>query len=169
MTQAAAYRLAETFRGLKEIAGPRDEAKIVQMFAAVGHAWVKDDETAWCAAFVGAMIERVGLISTKALNARSYLDWGEEVDPQYAQAGDVVVFSRGDPKGWQGHVAFFVSQDATNISVLGGNQSNMVSVARYPKSRLLGVRRITPPAPAPKPVSPFLAWLIRFLGGRSNV
>ena len=72
MTQAAAYRLAETFRGLKEIAGPRDEAKIVQMFAAVGHAWVKDDETAWCAAFVGAMIERVGLISTKALNARSH-------------------------------------------------------------------------------------------------
>ena len=141
MTQRKAYELAKTFTGLQEIEGAEDEPKIVAMFADVGHAWVKDDETAWCAAFVGAMLERVGLPSTRALNARSYLKWGKPVKLSQAHLGDLVVFSRGDPNGWQGHVAFYVSQNTTTITVLGGNQGDKVSVSKYAKSRLLGVRR----------------------------
>ena len=57
-----------------------------------------------------------------------------------------------------GHVAFYVGETATQIKVLGGNQSNSVSVANYPKSRLLGFRRVlqaksTQPAPQ-KPPAP---------------
>jgi len=115
--------------------------KVLQYFKDVGHGWVQDDETAWCAAFVGAMLKRAGLPHTGKLNARSYLQWGEPVALEDARPGDVVVFSRGNPSGWQGHVAFFVSAVGDNITVLGGNQGNQVSEQVYPRARLLGIRR----------------------------
>lgn len=120
--------------------------KIVQWFADVGHDWVKDDETAWCAAFVGAMLKSAGIPHTGALNARSYQDWGRPVDLKDARPGDVVVFSRGDPAGWQGHVGFFVREVGGNIVVLGGNQANQVNERAYSKDRLLAVRRHAAPA-----------------------
>lgn len=96
--------------------------------------------TAWCAAFVNSSLGAAGMQGTGKLNARSFLDWGTPVDTP--QRGDVAVFSRGDPNGWQGHVGFF---DSTNpdgtINVLGGNQGNGVSVAPYSADRLLGYRR----------------------------
>lgn len=124
--------------------------KVVQYFADVGHDWVDDDETAWCAAFVGAHLERAGLKSTRALNARSYLDWGEPVELQDAEPGDIAVFWRVDPNSWQGHVAFFNREGNSSIMVLGGNQKNQVNVSAYAKSRLLGIRRMpAPQQPAP--------------------
>lgn len=135
-----AYELAQQDLGTWEWADGHNP-KVVQYFADVGHEWVKDDETAWCAAFVGAMIERSGGNSTRKLNARSYLEWGEPVELADAKEGDIVVFSRGDPNGWQGHVGFFVKRVGTHIEVLGGNQSNQVNKQRYPVSRLLSVRR----------------------------
>jgi uncharacterized protein (TIGR02594 family) len=167
--QKIAYALASDEVGMREVKGPQHNPDIVQMFADVGHAWVKDDETAWCAAFVGAMLERAGLPSMRKLTARSYMDWGKPAALDDAQPGDVIIFSRGDPKGWQGHVGFFVRHAGTHIEVLGGNQSNAVSIARYPVSRLLGVRRwpveqpVGATAPAPEPEAPkpgFLAALI---------
>lgn len=140
--QTKAYELAKTFIGLKEIVGSRHEKKILKFFEEVGHSWVKDDETAWCAAFVGAMLERSGLKSTKKLNARSYLEWGEEVHLNDIQEGDIVVFWRGKKDGWQGHVAFFVGFNANkDLIVLGGNQSNQVCEQVYAKERFLGARR----------------------------
>lgn len=144
--QLEAYQLAMSFKGLREIPGGEHNPEIVQMFADTGHAWVKDDETAWCAAFVGAMLARVGLEHTGSLAARDYLGWGKPVDLSDAQPGDVVVFWRESPESWKGHVAFFHSMaSARAIFVLGGNQGNEVSVDTYTRNRLLGVRRM--PAP----------------------
>jgi len=148
--QVNAYALACEEIGTRELKGDKHNPDVVQYFADVDHAWVKDDETAWCAAFVGAMLERNKLPSTRKLNARSYLDWGDPVDLESARAGDIVVFSRGNPAGWQGHVGFFVRRNGTNIEVLGGNQSDQVIISLYPISRLLGVRRW--PALNPTPV-----------------
>lgn len=142
------YDIAKTFVGTREVPGKKSNPEILAMFRAVGHEWVEDDTTAWCAAFVGACMERAGLRSTRQLNARSYLQWGVPVELADAQEGDVIVFSRGDPSGWQGHVGFFVKRAGTNIEVLGGNQSDAVSVARYPASRLLGIRRAGNVSPA---------------------
>jgi uncharacterized protein (TIGR02594 family) len=136
-----AYDLARADLGTWEWSNGHNP-KVVQYFADVGHDWVKDDETAWCAAFVGAMLKRAGMTHTGKLNARSYLDWGEPVALEDAQEGDVAIFSRGNPSGWQGHVAFFVKDDGANLQVLGGNQRNQVNVSKYPKSRLLGIRRM---------------------------
>ena len=139
--QRKAYELALEDAGTWEWKGNKHNPKVLQYFADVGHAWVKDDETAWCAAFAGAMLKRAGLPHTGKLNARSYLKWGVEVPLEEAQEGDIVVFSRGDPSGWQGHVAFYVSHGDRFINVLGGNQSNQVNVTPYKRKRLLGVRR----------------------------
>lgn len=139
------YNVAHGFLGLKEFPAARHNPEIVKMFADSGHAWVKDDETPWCAAFVGSVLAQVGLQGTQKLNARSYLEWGREVPLQEARKGDVVVLWRGSRNGWQGHVGFFDRVEGDNIYILGGNQGNSVSIAPYNKDRLLAVRTIREP------------------------
>lgn len=138
---AAILSAAGEHLGLKEWPGAKHNPRVVEFFEQSGHSWVKDDETPWCAAFVGAVLASVGLQGTGKLNARSYLDWGQAVDDP--RPGDVVVFWRGSKNGWQGHVAFFVRWDGDDgLIVRGGNQGNAVSDARYPRDRLLGFRRV---------------------------
>ena len=146
-----AYDLAKAEVGTVEWA-KGDNPKVVAYFKDSGNPGVMDDETAWCAAFVGAMLRRAGVKSTGALNARSYLDWGTPVDRKNAQPGDVVIFKRGS-SSWQGHVAFFVKDRGALIDVLGGNQSNAVNVKGYQAAALLGIRR-PPKATAPGKATP---------------
>lgn len=127
--------------GTTEIKGNADNPVIMAMYREVGHDWVEHDEVAWCAAFVGAMLERSGIRSTRKLNARSYLEWGYRVEPDDAQEGDIAIFERGN-SSWQGHVAFVISISKTHVKVLGGNQMNAVNIKSYPRSKLLGIRRI---------------------------
>lgn len=65
--------------------------------------------------------------------AINWVKWGQSVKPQY---GAVMSFHRGDPSNWQGHVAWYVSEDTTHYHVLGANQNNSINVARIPKDRL---------------------------------
>jgi uncharacterized protein (TIGR02594 family) len=133
--------IARSYLGTKELKGSADNPKIMEMYRTVGHHWVEHDEVAWCAAFVGHCLEKAGFTSTRKLNARSYLTWGEKVTgPEQAKEGDIVIFTRGSNTA-QGHVAFFLKATGSQIEVLGGNQSDGVTVARYAKSRLLGIRR----------------------------
>lgn len=133
--------IARSYLGTTELKGSADNPKIMEMYRTVGHTQVEHDETAWCAAFVGHCLEKAGSISTRKLNARSYLSWGEKVaGPDQAKEGDIIVFTRGANTS-QGHVAFFLRTVGAQIEVLGGNQSDGVTVARYAKSRLLGIRR----------------------------
>ena len=50
------------------------------------------------------------------------------------------MFSRGDPRGTEGHVGFYLGEDAGGIQILAGNQGDAVSIGIEPKSRLLGFR-----------------------------
>jgi uncharacterized protein (TIGR02594 family) len=135
------YQVAAEHLGTKEWAGSKHNPKVVKMFKDAGNAWVKDDETPWCAAFVGSVLAECGLLGTGKLNARSYMNWGVDVDLSKARRGDVVIFWRVKRAGWQGHVAFFHSYTDGVLEVLGGNQGNAVTIKAYPKTRLLGVRR----------------------------
>lgn len=123
--------------GETEHAGAASNPHIVAMFRDASHADVTRDEVAWCAAFVGACLKRAGIVSTRSLLARSYLKWGDALPKP--RIGAIAVFSRGSDAS-QGHVGFWLGETDDAIIVLGGNQSNAVSVARYPKSRLLAVR-----------------------------
>jgi len=133
--------IARGYLGTKELKGSADNPKIMEMYRAIGHTQVEHDEVAWCAAFVGCCLEKANVPSTRKLNARSYLVWGEKVaSVEQAQEGDVVVFTRG-ARSDLGHVAFFLRAAGTQVEVLGGNQSDGVTIARYPKSRVIGIRR----------------------------
>ncbi len=148
------YEHALSQVGTREIKGARHNPDVVNYFAEAGAPWVHDDETAWCAAFVGAMLKRGGVEGTGALNARSYLDWGVPVRLGEARPGDVIVLWRGSQSSWQGHVGFYVRQEGDNIVILGGNQGNAVTEARYPVDRLLGVRRVPKLSPRTPRTSP---------------
>ena len=130
-------------KGTAEWPGAAHNPQVLDYFRKAGQP-MPDDETPWCAAFVGAVLAECGLQGTGSLAARSYLKWGQEVTLDDARPGDVVVFWRGSRDGWQGHVAFFHHRQGGKIYVLGGNQGNKVSVAGYAPNRLLGIRRATP-------------------------
>lgn len=68
---------ARKYLGLKEMKGPKHAQAILDMWKAIKRGGIKDDETPWCAAFVGACLERVGILSTRFESAKSYLSWGE--------------------------------------------------------------------------------------------
>jgi uncharacterized protein (TIGR02594 family) len=132
------YKLALEERGVREIPGEKHDPSVLQYYADSGHPQIDDDETAWCAAYVGAMLERAGYPGSKSLAARSYLQWGKKLAKP--KKGCIVVFWRNSPRSWQGHVGFYVREDDTHIYVLGGNQRNAVNISKYPKARLLGYR-----------------------------
>lgn len=123
--------------GQREVAGRADNARIRAFFRDVGQPASLHDEAAWCAAFVGACLERAGLASTRSLMARSYLRWGAGLDE--GRTGAIAVLSRGsDPAA--GHVGFLLGETSSHVMLLGGNQGDAVSVAAFPKTRLLGLR-----------------------------
>src|SRR5690606_1828194 len=96
---------AQTMLGKAEVPNREELADYLR----TGGANLDPATTAWCAAFVNASLAKAGRQGTGALNARSFLDWGQAVDKP--QPGDVAIFSRGDPNGWQGHVGFFQGID----------------------------------------------------------
>jgi uncharacterized protein (TIGR02594 family) len=140
-TNAAILAVAGSYLGLEEWPGARHNPEIMAMFGAVGHDWVKDDETPWCAAFVGAVLAQLGLPHTGKLNARSYLEWGVPVPIEEARPGDIVVLERGGRNAATGHVAALVERAGNRVLLRGGNQGNAVTDAWYAAERILGVRR----------------------------
>jgi uncharacterized protein (TIGR02594 family) len=137
MTQPRWLALAWGDLGVAETPGADHTARVVRYYADVGHAQITNDETAWCAAFLGACLERAGIASTRSLMARSYLAWGQPLDE--FRPGAVAVLSRtADPT--LGHAGFLVGETTDQIILLGGNQNDAVTVEAFPRARLLGLR-----------------------------
>jgi len=132
------YEVAKGEIGVKEITGDGSNPRIEEYHAATSIG-ASDDDVPWCASFACWCLEQAGLASTDSPAARSFLKWGRAIDEP--EPGCIAVFSRGDPDGWQGHVGFWTGvQNATHLEILGGNQSNAVTKAFYPKANLLGFR-----------------------------
>jgi uncharacterized protein (TIGR02594 family) len=118
--------------------------------------------TEWCAAFVNAILEIEGIpgsdsVSDYPLTARSFLSWGEPVDPEDIRRGDIVVFPRGT-QGWQGHVGFFVEEQNGYWVILGGNQDQSVNYQLFDPRRVIAVRRYIDPDSIKQER---LAWLLK--------
>ena len=126
---------ARRYIGEREIKGAQHNPLIVQMWADIHRRGIDNDETPWCAAFVGAVLEHTGIKSTRFESAGSYLGWGSQL-PQ-PSLGCVVVFTREGG----GHVGFVVGQNERgDLMVLGGNQSDAVNIRSFPRSRVSGYR-----------------------------
>lgn len=117
----------------------RDGArKVAEMFAASGHPELKPKDatsTPWCAGFACYVLEQSGVPSPKSLMARSFMKWGRPIAAPVP--GCIVVLQRGDRGGPFGHVGFYAGETATHVMILGGNQSDKVCIAKFPKSRVL--------------------------------
>jgi len=133
------YQTGLTFYGVKEVAGVNANQTILDFFASVNPG-ILSDEISWCAAFANYCVMKAGKTGTGKLTARSFLKIGDDVDEP--ELGDIVVFWRGTPNGWQGHVGFFINKIGPIIYVLGGNQADQVNIQGYNQNRLLGYRRL---------------------------
>lgn len=134
------YKLASLFLGMGE---KKNTAVLSGFIRSMTGKNLNPAETAWCAAYVNAVLAASGTQGTNSNLARSFLKFGTEA--KSPKRGDIAVFSRGDPNGWQGHVGFYAGEVTKNgqqyIKVLGGNQGDAVSEKLYPANRLLGLRR----------------------------
>lgn len=119
--------------GTHEGPGNANNPTVIDYYAEAAHPEIKQDAVPWCAAFVGAMLKRSGFAPSGSLLARSYLNWGVPLDEP--RLGCIVVFKRGTPPN--GHVAFYVGG---NVKVLGGNQSDAVSIATFNEDSVISYR-----------------------------
>lgn len=118
----------------------RDRSWLMDWLKRDGRSLGDPSRNPWCGDFVETCIRialpdepLLGALGSNPYWARNWLLFGQEVTPI---RGAVLVFSRGSG----GHVGFAVGQDDTHFHVLGGNQSDAVTIARIARSRLLGAR-----------------------------
>lgn len=123
--------------GVSEIAG-KVHSKRVLSYWELAKLPFRDDETPWCAGFVNAMVEDVGIKGTQSGMARSFESWGQPCGPI---PGAIVVFWRGSRTSGSGHVGFLTGRDQSgNLMVLGGNQGDAVNIKPFSASRVIGYR-----------------------------
>lgn len=131
------WAVEERKKGIQELAGKSQNNPRIVWYHAFTTLKATDDETPWCSAFMCACAESNGYKSTRSAAAKSWLDYGEEGT---GEVGDIAIFKRVG--GY--HVAFINSQYRKGdrlIEVLGGNQRDSISVAKYKSENLVAIRR----------------------------
>jgi len=120
--------------GLREIPGKKTNGTIGKWLILL-KAWWSDDETPWCGTFVAYCFATVGLPTAKHwYRAKAWAEWGKPVGHV---VGAVAIFGRAGG----GHVGFLVGKSAGGwVYVLGGNQSNGVTIMKLHDSRLIATR-----------------------------
>ncbi len=144
------YKIAERYIGLKELTGGQDHPFIQWCFSLCGYSLETPDETPWCSAFMQHPCWELRLPRSKSAAARSWLRVGTPCELEDASADFVVaIFKRGQNQpgpevtsGAPGHVGFYAGIEDASILVLGGNQSDGVTLQPFPISQLLGLRRL---------------------------
>jgi uncharacterized protein (TIGR02594 family) len=103
-------------------------------------------ETAWCAAFVNHILNKINVPTLDSeydrIRALEYAELGEPATVETMLPGDIFVRDR---KGGHYHVGFVVGLNSANpdeILVLGGNQGDKVQVMAFPISDTYAIRRL---------------------------
>lgn len=138
--------IARKYIGLHEISGPKHNPTVLALtakaFAATGKkSWIHDDETPWCGSFVGGVFAEAGLgskIPKEFYRAKEWENVGTKLStPAY---GCVVTFTRDGG----GHVGIVVGKTKTGmLKVLGGNQSNAVTIQDFDPKRVTSYRWVS--------------------------
>ncbi len=134
--------IAKRYIGLSGQKNPKEISRFIHQAADIK---IDPRKTAWCAAFVNAVLEEAGIEGTGKLTARSFLDFGKKT--KNPEPGDIAIFKRGQ-EAWQGHVGFVVDRfkrgDQWMVRVLAGNQDTegKVSIMTFSEKKLLGYRKV---------------------------
>ena len=139
--------VAVGYEGQREIKGPKTATFISTFLQRLKSTW-KDDETAWCGTFIAGVLDetntRFKRTGTMLLRwpaawyrALAYADpmYGTHLKPEQYRPGAICAKTR---KGG-GHVFFYLGESATHIYGIGGNTSDCVKCAWYPKSEISAV------------------------------
>lgn len=134
MFEPSWMQVARSYIGTKEFPGPANNPVIVQWLVQL-QSWFKDDAVAWCGSFMAHCMQRAKVTYPKNYPAaRSWASWG--IAAPNMGPGVVLVFVREGG----GHVGLYAGEDAVCYHVLGGNQSDQVSITRIAKQRLIAAR-----------------------------
>jgi uncharacterized protein (TIGR02594 family) len=130
-------QIARSYVGVREVPGAKHNGTILGWLSRL-KAWWKDDETPWCGVFVAECMRQAGITDLPKtwMRASSWGLWGANLRTTHVAPGAILVFTR---RGG-GHVGFYVGEDKLFYYVLGGNQNNMVNVAKIAKARCTAVR-----------------------------
>lgn len=130
---ASTYTKAKQYVGLSERHNRKQLRKIVH---------VDPVRTPWCASFVNAVLNSVGLSGTHSNSAMSFAKY--KTKTRTPHKGDIVVLRRHGGSG--AHVGFFKSFEKHNgrtyVAVLGGNMNNKVMVKTYPVHKVISYRKV---------------------------
>lgn len=135
----------EWAQNIKELPGKEHNPKII-WYHSFTTLRATDDETPWCSAFMcAAAFMGGGYVGTKSAAAISWESFGLEIPLQEAKIGDIIIFKRRSNTNPNArHVAFIHANFKVGekvVTVLGGNQSNSVSIAKYKAEEIVAVRR----------------------------
>jgi uncharacterized protein (TIGR02594 family) len=115
---------------------PGDNPRILQYHAAVKSKFTSD-AIPWCASFVSWCLQQVNVNEFSSPSAAAWIGFGSKLtSPEF---GAIAVYQRVQRDGRiQNHVAFVAGVDSSgDIILLGGNQSDMVSLMRPRGGRFL--------------------------------
>mgnify|MGYP000443863764 CR=1 FL=1 len=130
--------IAKKYLGTKESPGSVNNPKVVQMFKLAEHPEITQDAVPWCAAFVAACLAEAKVPNEVAKSLRlwaaAYAKLGTPVKNPVWGAVGVKTRNGG------GHVGFVVAANDQYVWLLGGNQGDQVSVARFPRSSFTAFR-----------------------------
>jgi len=130
----------ELMLGVRELPDPGENPRILDYFHYSGLEPFRGDETDWCAAGMNFCLAMDGITGTNAANARSFQNWGVEVE---MRLGAIVPLWRISPEDWRGHVGICVGFDPSYVELLAGNHGKSWSMKRFKRERVLGVRWAT--------------------------
>ncbi len=140
--------------GVKEIRGGENPRIIEYHSTTTGKA--KTDEVAWCSSFVNWCMTQIGIKGTNSAWAQDWKNWGIKLDRP--RRGCLVVFRWNDGTG---HVGFFMGPSLGGVMVLGGNQSNAITIQSFKTGNIIAYRwppqtpvSPAPPLPGEKPQGP---------------
>lgn len=140
------FQVAQTFVGIKELNGDANNPLIVAMIQTC-QPDASNDEIPWCSAFINFISKMLKLPRSHSLAAKSNLAIGTVINLDEATAdADIVILNRTENPAL-GHVGFFAGKENGSdgfqyIYILGGNQSNSVSIQRFRADKVAGVRRL---------------------------
>lgn len=142
ITVAPWLSVGRALTGTKEIDGSQDSPLILGWVKSIVAAypdlkgtvgWYNHDSIPWCGLFVAYCVAKAGFKPPAlALGAVNWArDWSDGVQLHGPALGAVVVMTRTGG----GHVTMYEGEDDQYWFGRGGNQGDMVNVARFPKSR----------------------------------
>lgn len=136
-------------KGLHEV---RDRSKLMTWLRSDGKTLGDPSKLPWCGDAIQTCLALTLPDEPQPVNpylARNWLKLGIELKTPALSC--ILVFWRGSKTGASGHVGLYAGEDAQGyLHVLGGNQSDAITIARLDKARLLGMRW---PTTYPKPTT----------------